>query len=447
MTLQSLAEHLLRAPCPSDVINLHVTDALAAFFIGARTAEGRALSRFYRARADRAERAAAAAAIARLSECDGIHLASCVTPGAVVIPVALAFADGSSADDFDRAVSAGYAAGLRLGTAIGGAEALAAGVWPTLLAAPLMAAVTASCLRGHNRDQLVHAMALALAGANGRLGRPVGSSSGRWFLLAEAVLKGLRASEAAEHGFRGDVSLLSKPWLAAQAGHDDVEMAALEASAPAQSIFEVDFKPFPIARQGANAIIAFQNLLHGGLDPDRIEAIEVFVPTMNVPLLSRRASDDDRLSRLCDIGFQLGFAALAPDMLDDAERAPRPDVPLAEFARRVSVAPSADLDAHLPNHWAAKVVVVAGRDRFEETVIGTPFDHDAPNLARHLGEKWRRLLAPEDSRALFSDAASDQPGILWQQVERRVSMSSESGLKPGGEVQPNEPVPRAKIEG
>ena len=434
MTLQSLAENLLRAPRQSDVINLHVADTLAAFCIGARTAEGKALSAYYRGSADRAERAAAAAAIARLSESDDIHLASCVTPGAVVVPIALAFADRGSADDFDRAVSAGYAAGLRLGIAIGGAEALSAGVWPTLLAAPLMAAVTASCLRGHDRSQLVHAMALALAGANGRLGRPAGSSSGRWFLLAEAVLKGLRASEAAEQGFRGDVSLISKPWLSAQAGHDEVEIAALDSSSPAPSIAEVDFKPFPVARQGMTAIIAFQHFLNGGLDPDRIETIEVFVPKMNVPLLSRRASDDDRLSRLCDIGFQLGCAALAPGVLEDAERTPTPDVPLAEFARRVSVRPSADLDAHLPNRWAAKVVVVAGRDRLEETVIGTPLDHDAPNLAQRLGEKWRSLLAPEDFRAITRDPASGQPGLLWQQIERRVSMPSES-------------VPRAKIEG
>jgi 2-methylcitrate dehydratase PrpD len=431
LTLHSFAEHLLCAAVPRDVINLHVADALAAFCIGARTGEGKALSAFYRARVDRAGLVAAAAAIARLSESDDIHLASCVTPGAVVIPIALAFADRGSADDFDRAVSAAYAAGLRLGIGIGGAEALAAGVWPTLLAAPLMAAVAVSCLRGHDRNQLVHAIALALAGANGRIGRPAGSSSGRWFLLAEAVLKGLRASEAAEQGFRGDVSLISKPWLAAQAGHDDVEMAALDAPAP--SVAEVDFKPFPIARQGLNAIIAFQHLLQGGLDPDRIETIEVFVPKMHVPLLSRRASDDDRLSRLCDIGFQLGCAALAPGMLADAERTPRPDVPLAEFARRVSVRPSADLDAHLPNRWATKVVVVAGRDRLEETVIGTPLDHDAPNLAQRLGEKWRSLLAPEDFCALPSDVASGQPGILWQQIERRVSMSSET-------------VPREKIE-
>src|SRR5437016_5184247 len=83
---------------------------------------------------------------------------------------------------------------------IGGGRALAGGVWPTLLAAPLMAAVTASCLSFHDPGRLAHAMALAISGISGRLGRTVGASTGRWFLLGEAVLRGLLAAEAAGQG-------------------------------------------------------------------------------------------------------------------------------------------------------------------------------------------------------------------------------------------------------
>ena len=218
MTLLSWAENLLGVSCPPDAIDLHVRDTFAAFLVGVRTSEGQALSQFYGGCADPVEHSAAAAAVTRLSECDDIHLASCVTPGSVVIPVALALAGSCSEDEFHRAVLAGYAAGLRLGIGIGGARALGSGVWPTLFAAPLMAAVTASCLSGHDPGQLAHAMALALASASGRSGRPAGAPSGRWFLLGEAVLRGIRASDAAGQGFRGDLALLSKPWLTAQAG-------------------------------------------------------------------------------------------------------------------------------------------------------------------------------------------------------------------------------------
>lgn len=427
MILQSWAEQLLTTRSSPEIIGLHVMDSVAAFLAGVRTKEGESLAELYGGGSDIFERVAAAAAITRLSECDDIHLSSCVTPGAVVIPVALAL--GAAGADFDRAAAAGYAAGLSLGMGIGGAKALAAGVWPTLLAAPLMAAVTASCLSGHDQDRLAHAMALALAGISGRLGRPTGAPSGRWFLLGEATLRGLRASKAAGHGFRGDLTLLSQPWLTAQAGHDAVDIGAFDSSAPA-AIEDVGYKPFPIARQGANAVVAFQNLLVKGLDPQKIAAIDVFVPAMNAALLNRPVLDDDRLSRLSNIGFQLACAALAPEMLYDPERAARPAAPILEFARRVSVSPASDLDAHLPHRWAARVVVNSGGQRLEETVMGTGFDHDAPNLSQLLREKWRRLLSPKDSLNSVRTTTSEGRAQLWQRIDGCVSMAAQERREP-----------------
>src|SRR6266446_4973195 len=218
MILRSWAEALSNAAGPADIIDLHVQDALAAFHAGIATRDGQALARLYRGSLP--EHAAAVAAIARASECDDIHLSSCVTPGAAVIPVALAFAKNRTDAGVQHAIAAGYAAGLNLGVAIGGAKALASGVWPTLLAAPLMAAVTASRLLGHDSERLAHAMALALARASGRIGRPTGTPSDRWFAFAEAVARGIRAAEAAGHGLPGDPALFSGEWLAREAGHD-----------------------------------------------------------------------------------------------------------------------------------------------------------------------------------------------------------------------------------
>jgi 2-methylcitrate dehydratase PrpD len=427
MILQSWAEQLLKTPSSPDIIGLHVMDTVAAFLAGVRTKEGESLAALYGGGSDISERVAAAAAITRLSECDDIHLPSCVTPGAVVIPVALAL--GAVGEDFDRAVAAGYTAGLSLGMGIGGAKALAAGVWPTLLAAPLMAAVTASRLSGHDQDRLAHAMALALAGTSGRLGRPIGAPSGRWFLLGEAVLRGLRASKAAGYGFRGDLTLLSKPWLTAQAGHDAVDIGTFDSSAPA-SIKDVGYKPFPIARQGANAVVAFQNLVAKGLDPQRISTIEVFVPAMNAALLTRPVRDDDRLSRLSNIGFQLACAALAPELLYDAERAGRPAASILQLAGRVSVSPAGDLDANLPHRWAARVVVNTDSQRLEETVIAAAFDYDAPNLSPLLRDKWRRLLGPQDALNSARTTTPEGRVHLWQRIDACVSMAAQERREP-----------------
>ena len=178
-----LGERLLHAPGSPDVIDLHVNDTIAAFLTGLRTKDSQAILHRYGGSTDRSERAAAVSAIARLSECDDIHLPSCVTPGAVVIPVALAFTGDRDSSDFETAVSAGCAAGLLLGRMMGGAHALARGIWPTLAAAPVMAAVTASVLTTRDPEQLAHALALTLASADGRIGNP----AERWALLADAV--------------------------------------------------------------------------------------------------------------------------------------------------------------------------------------------------------------------------------------------------------------------
>ena len=419
MNLQAWDEQLLAVKAPPEVIGLHVNDAIAAVLTGLNTADGKALRRFS-SEAGLPERAAAAAAIARLSECDDIHLGSCVTPGAAVIPVALALTQEPDGPAFRRAVSAGYSAGISLGLAIGGPKALHNGVWPTLLAAPLMSAVAASCVFGHDATTLAHAMALALSGASGRAGRPAGTPSGRWFAFAESVLKGIRAAEAAGQGFRGDLDLISPAWLAAQAGHDAIDMAVFESAPP--HIAEIGFKPFPIARQGLNAVIAFQNLLAKGLDAQRIDSIRVFVPAINAALLSRPANEHDRLSRISNIGYQLACAAFAPELLHDPERIPPAGVPLMEFARRISVTQAQDLDTHLPEKWAASVVVNAGGEQLEETVVQSPLDGDAPFVKEALTKKWCRIASAKDAEDLFTDTApQDRYAMLWQKLECRLS--------------------------
>ena len=415
MILRSWAEALANATGPAEIIELHVLDALAAFHAGMATQDGQALARLHHGNVS--DLAAAAAAIMRASECDDIHLPSCVTPGAAIIPAALAFARNRTDADVQGAIAAGCAAGLTLGLAIGGAKALANGVWPTLLAVPLMTAVTTSRLFGYDSERLAHAMALALTASSGRIGRPAGTLSGRWFAFAQAIAHGIRAAEAAGQGFAGDLALFSKEWLAREAGHDGIDMTAFESPVP--SIAEVGFKPFPIARQGANAVLAFQRLLSAGLDPRRIDSVAISVPAINVVLLSRPLAND-RLSRLSNIGFQIACAALAPDMLYDAERATSDSAPLLDFARRVSLNAASDLDAYLPGYWPARVLITAGGERFEDTLIKAPFDHDAAGLPALLRDKWQRLLGNGTG---FVTNASERYSTLWQGIERRVGNS------------------------
>jgi 2-methylcitrate dehydratase PrpD len=225
------------------------------------------------------------------------------------------------------------------------------------------------------------------------------------------------------------LALLSKLWLTAEAGHDAVDIGTFDSSAPA-SIKDVGYKPFPIARQGANAVVAFQNLVAKGLDPQRISTIDVFVPAMNAALLTRPVRDDDRLSRLSNIGFQLACAALAPEVLYDAERAGRPAASILQLAGRVSVSPAGDLDANLPHRWAARVVVNTDSQRLEETVIAAAFDYDAPNLSPLLRDKWRRLLGPQDALNSARTTTPEGRVHLWQRIDACVSMAAQERREP-----------------
>ena len=357
VNLVAWVEQLTADPASGDMLALHCDDTLAAFLAGLETEEGGALARLYARQENPAALAACAAAIARLSECDDIHLPSCVTPGAIAIPSALSLAEPGNALRFPHAVTASYRAGLALGSAIGGALALGKGVWPTLFAAPAMAALAASVMQELTAEATAHALALALGGAGGRLGRPSGSPSGRWYLLAEAVMRGLHAAEAAKAGFRGDPAILTEPWLEAAAGHAQIAMEYFSSSSGIES---AGFKPFPVARQGLNAVEAFRHLLREGLDPARIESLEVFVPQQNAMLLSRPIEAEERLSLIANAGLQLAFAAFAPDALYEADRKDELAPHLLEFAARVKIVGTDEFDALLPGRWPARLAAKSG---------------------------------------------------------------------------------------
>jgi 2-methylcitrate dehydratase PrpD len=275
------------------------------------------------------------------------------------------------------------------------------------LAARAMAAVCASIARGAGREELARAIALALASADGRVSVP----AERWKLFAQAIERGIKASDEAVT-YAGALDAPSRTFLSAKAGHDGIVMDAFE-SVP--DIAEIGFKPYPIARQGLNAVEAFQKILNLGIDPMGIESVDVFVPAANLALLTRPVSGEHRLTRLCNMGFQLACAAIAPETLFDGERIASPG--LMAFAARVSVHADPALDIYLDRNWPARVLVKSTGRTIEETVIASNFDADAPGLSDRLTKKWARL-APEFGLA--------KPGIsgLWKQIATHVRMAA-----------------------
>ena len=195
-------------------LELHIVDTLVAWVATAGTEEARQLRRFQndnrRTPAEPALDVLINCALTRLSEVDDIHLASMITPGAIVIPgaVTIAAALASEPDVMCEAIVAGYEAMIRLGLALDGPTILYRGIWPSYLAAPFGIAAAAARLFDLSPKEAAQALALALTLAAPGAGHHNAPSGARWFAAGSAARNGLLAVQAARSGFTSDVNIL-----------------------------------------------------------------------------------------------------------------------------------------------------------------------------------------------------------------------------------------------
>jgi 2-methylcitrate dehydratase PrpD len=372
---------------------LHTADAVVALRAGAATAEGQALHRFLAAADGGAlGRVVANAAVVRLTEIDDIHRASCVTVGALTVPVAVAFArDGTAPAQFLDALYVGQELALQLALAAGGARLLSRGQWPSLVVAPFGAAAAAGRLLGLAPERMRHALALAVSHAPRQPGRFRGARSGRWLLFGEAVRSGCMAALAAADGMDGDPDLLNADWLRSVGG----DLAAPDQLVPTGLLTAgLSIKPHASAKQALTAIHGLRQLLaQKGITPAQIEAIEVHVPPAYAVMLDREPPRTSRLSSLLSAPWQLALAALHPALLDDVAREVWPDDPrLPALVARVRVLADPALDALYPQVFPARLVVHAGGASHEILVADSPGDPALPFDASQLMDKARRML-------------------------------------------------------
>jgi 2-methylcitrate dehydratase PrpD len=294
-----------------------------------------------------------------------------------------------------RGMHAGYQAIARAGIAAGGIEAFTRGIWPTLAVAPLGAAATAAALHGFSAEEMATAMRLALLRSVGRAGATVPPLPGRWWLFGESVAAGVAAADAAAAGFCAD------PALDTLLG--DLSTDPFGAALPDDDCGWISQKTFPTARQGANAAVAFADLLRDeAFDRAHIARIAVEVPPQQVRVISTPVDPANRLSVIANIGFQLGAVAFAPELLADCDRQPPFPADVLALAKRVTIVPSDELAIVFPRRWAGRVIVelTDGR-RFERTRLTIPGDPDELLTLDDLA-----LTYPALERAVLGDAAA-----------------------------------------
>jgi 2-methylcitrate dehydratase PrpD len=393
-----------------EALRLHALDTLAAWIAATTTTEGKALIAF-RDNLCAFEGATAGTsklfddvatncALARLSEVDDIHLASMMTPGAVVIPAAVTLTaelEVIDAGDFAVATLAGYEAMIRLGLVIKGPDALVRGIWPTYFAAPFGAAAMAARLLRMNEIQTAHALALALTMAAPSVGQHRAATAARWLSIGNAVRNGLTAALAARSGFTGDVDFIESRLLADVFGTDPAATPMAPTDDAPFLLTEVSFKPWWGARQTMAAAQAMRELTADRVAVSDAQEIVASVPPPHLRMVDHGVVPGDRNSYMTSLPYQMAIAVLQPKtMLDiDPSASPESDA-LHSLMARIKVRPDERLLADYPKAWPARVVVTTAQGMVERFVRHIPGDSD-PAFAFtevELSRKFRALVAP-----------------------------------------------------
>jgi 2-methylcitrate dehydratase PrpD len=379
-------------------LRVHLTDTVIATLAGTQIPEGKALQGIGQD-GGLAERIGRCAAATRLTEIDDIHLPSCTTPSAGVVPVVLSLA--ASLQNFDAgevasAIWAGTEIMTRFGVAASGPQILYRGIWPTYLAAPVAAAATAARLFGLSAERAGHALSLAAMLTAGGVGRIHGAPSGRWFLYASAVAGGIAAAEAARADYHGDPGLLDKNWLADTHGIA-LDRDRLTDALGRRSVYaELSIKPICSAKQAIAAVEAFRYLMHeGNLRPEAIAKVRVHVPPAYAAMIATRAEPGVRQSTLVSVAYQIALSAIAPKKLFDVDRsAPTADAGIAALSAKVEVIPDDTLEEFYPQHWPAEVEVDAGGKTLRRRVVTAAGDPEYPVSGADVDDKAHRVLDP-----------------------------------------------------
>ena len=402
-----------------ELLAFHLLDTLGAFYAGGETEETRLLKAL-----TISEPGAPAAlgsglldtlayriAVIRNTEIDDIHMGSCVTPGSVVVPVALTIAEKLGQPNpaiFARSLAAGYEAMTRLSLAVGGATILYRGVWPTFFAGPVGAAAVASVLLGLDTARTADALGMALMLTSGATGGH-GAASPRWILLGQAARAGVFAALAASKGMRGDATLLDGDWLQRTHGIACDPAFLVAPVEGAGAIATISYKPWCSAKQGMAAIDGFRRLLKK-TTIDAIKSVKVAVPPAYVGMIGHRNAAKGRIERITGAAYQLALAAYNPAMLDDVLR---PDLTgeakIAALLPRIEIVADPALAPYFPKHYPARVeATLADGTTITELVTDAAGDPERTLSPAELKTKFHRhadaVLGKAEATALAAAA-------------------------------------------
>ncbi|MVW78258.1 MmgE/PrpD family protein [Bordetella sp. 02P26C-1] len=349
--------------------------------------------------------AMANSAAASALDIDDGHRGAAGHPGAGVIPAVMAVAQalGSSDEDIFDAIAVGYEVGLRTATArpIARIDTYATGRWVNY-------GVAAAAARLLRLDAKQTAHALAIAGAEGPIGFPSGSSKYQGSTVKEqipaAVVVGLTAAYRAREGATGPIDLLDS--------EDNYRREVLTGGLGEHWWLQDSYiKPYACCRYMHAAIDAILAMRRPGA-PIKSLRIETFA--RGLKLVNERAPTTLEGAQYsyyfsCALAAVHGAAALQPvdpRVLTDAE--------VLALAARVELAAHDDFAQSFPQRTPCRVVMDQGHGPETMTVEFPLGDVANPMSQDQVAQKFINL-----ARGNLATAQRDQMVAALQGLTTR----------------------------
>jgi 2-methylcitrate dehydratase PrpD len=381
-----------------ELLALHVTDTVAAWVAASATSDAKHLEKLHavlpRSAGDPSHDIAVNCAKVRLSEVDDIHLAAMITPGSIVVPATLSMAatmPGADVTALREAIVVGYEAMVRLGLAFDGPTILYRGIWPTYIAAGFGVAASASRLLGLTEEQTTNALALSLSLSPPGVAGTNAETTSRWIAAGASARNGWFAAKAAQAGFTSDKNFLDGKFFANVFGIETRISALTQGLGNGFLLNDVSFKPWCAARQTMAATQAFREILAEGVDANAITSIDVGCPPPFLRMIDHGIHENDRLSKLTSMPYQLAIAAFNPKAAYDITQSNALSALERALMDKVKVSADERLMAGFPAVWSARVRVQAGDIVKEKILSHVPGDPARPFDAKAVAQKFHAM--------------------------------------------------------
>jgi 2-methylcitrate dehydratase PrpD len=402
---------------PADVIEaakLHILDSIGCLLAGTRLAPGRLAYDMAMATSGAAHTGSslfgtavqvsypdavqAMSIAAHCGEMDDIHGGAGICIGGMIVPPLLAMTEkyGGTGKRLLEATVSGYETGIRVGLSIDAPKLFARGWWPSTICGAFGVAAAGAKFLGWPVDQTANALGIASLHSGGMITGGNEGATARHLAFGRTAQNGIHSLVAAEQGFSGPKGAFEDPRGFCLTLCPEPKWDCLQ-SFGTFHLPEVAFKPYPCARQLHAGVEALLHIIQQhALTPERIDAIELEVPTQNAGMVNRPAITPTHAATVGSAQYVMAVTALRGTIdLSSFEAEYLTSDEVRHLMAKVSVLASAELDRYFPKYWGGRVAVKSsgGAIYCEEVIIPKG---EIGNLMQRdeVEEKFFSLAAP-----------------------------------------------------